>query len=141
MNTRLRMLGMVIPVAAIAWVVAAFLVARSAAADDPESVRDVFLLLDRGPVHMRLRITIAGKSPEAVRREYLDRLFKSLDTDNDGKLTRAEYERSPLNTTRRGPNGKPLSPKEAAEVVPATSLAAALERVAGETLAFRQDNT
>src|SRR6266436_3379297 len=58
--------------------------------DDPASVRDVFLLLDRGPVHMRLRITIGGKSPEAVRREYLDRLFKSLDVDHDGKLTRAE---------------------------------------------------
>jgi Ca2+-binding EF-hand superfamily protein len=111
------------------------------AADDPESVRDVFLLLDGGPVHMRLHITIAGKSPETVRREYLERLFKSLDTDHDGKLTKAEFEKSPLNTSRRGPGGKPLSPKEAAEVVPASSLTAALERVAGETLAFRQDNT
>jgi Ca2+-binding EF-hand superfamily protein len=88
-----------------------------------------------------LRTTIAGKSPEAVRRDYLARLFRSLDADNDGKLTRAEFERSPLNTSRRGPTGRPLSAKEAAEVVPAASLAAALERVAGETLAFRQDNT
>ena len=51
---------------------------------DPEVVRDVFLLLDRGPLHMRLKITIGGKSPAAVRREYLARLFKSLDTDGDG---------------------------------------------------------
>jgi Ca2+-binding EF-hand superfamily protein len=109
--------------------------------DDPEVVRDVFLLLDRGPLHIRLRTTIAGKSPEAVRREYLERLFKSLDTDHDGKLTRAEFERSPLNTSRRGPNARPLSAKEAAEVIPAARLTAALERVAGETLAFRQDNT
>jgi Ca2+-binding EF-hand superfamily protein len=109
--------------------------------DDSESVRDVFLLLDNGPVHMRLRITIAGKSPQAVRREYLDRLFQALDVDHDGKLTRAELERSPLNTSRRGPNARPLSAKEAAEIVPASSLASALERVAGETLAFRQDNT
>src|SRR5438067_56234 len=137
------MLGAVAAGASGVWLVAACLVAGggSAAPDDPESVRDVFLLLDRGPVHMRLRITIGGKSPEAVRRDYLARLFRSLDVDHDGKLTRAEFERSPLNTSRRGPTARPLSAKEAAEVVPASRLAAALERVAGETLAFRQDNT
>ena len=107
---------------------------------DPESVRDVFLLLDRGPVHLRLKVTIGGKSPQAIRREYLARLFKALDTDGDGKLTKAEYERSPLNTARRGPNARPLPPKEAAEVVPAAKLNEALERVAGETLTFRQNN-
>jgi Ca2+-binding EF-hand superfamily protein len=114
---------------------------KAAPPDDPDSVRDVFLLLDRGPLHMRLRITIAGKSPEAVRREYLARLFQALDSDKDGKLSRAEFERSPLNTSRRGTKGRSLSPREAAETVPARKLAEALERVAGETLAFRQDNT
>jgi Ca2+-binding EF-hand superfamily protein len=110
-------------------------------ADDPESVRDVFLLLDNAPLHIRLKITIGGKSPQAVRREYLARLFKTLDTDGDGKLTRAEFEKSPLNTSRRGPGAKPLTPREAAEVIPSNKLAEALERVVGETLAFRQDNT
>jgi Ca2+-binding EF-hand superfamily protein len=113
----------------------------TAAPDDAESVRDVFLLLDRGPLHMRLRITIAGKSPQAVRREYLARLFRTLDIDKDGKLSRAEFEQSPLNTSRRGKTARPRSPREAAETVPARKLAEALERVAGETLAFRQDNT
>lgn len=107
---------------------------------DAESRRDVFLLLDRGPLHLRLRVTIGGKSPQAVRREYLAKLFQALDTDKDGKLTKAEYERSPLNTSRRGPNVRPLPPKEAAEVVPASKLNEALERVAGETMTFRQNN-
>ncbi|HEY7314175.1 MAG TPA: hypothetical protein VH643_32790 [Gemmataceae bacterium] len=129
--------------AAVACLAAFGLAANDKAAppDDPDSVRDVFLLLDRGPLHMRLRITIAGKSPEAVRREYLARLFQALDSDKDGKLSRAEFERSPLNTSRRGTKGRSLSPREAAETVPARKLAEALERVAGETLAFRQDNT
>ena len=142
MNARLRILAMV-PALALAWVAASGRAARDgpAAPDDPESVRDVFLLLDRGPLHIRLRVTIGGKSPQAVRRDYLDRLFRALDTDNDGKLSRAEFERSPLNTSRRGPTARPLSPREAAETVPAARLADALERVAGETLAFRQDNT
>jgi Ca2+-binding EF-hand superfamily protein len=155
MNARLRTLGGIAAIGAVAVALAGAgnrvhgdppkpLPAAGAApagGTDPEVVRDVFLLLDRGPIHLRLKVTIGGRSAQAVRREYLARLFKSLDTDGDGKLTRAELERSPLNTTRRGPNARPLSPKEAAEIVPASKLLDALERVAGETLAFRQDNT
>lgn len=145
MNAPMRTLGQATIAAAVAWVATAGLTANVPAAPtagaDPECARDVFLLLDRAPLHLRLRITIGGKSPQAVRREYLARLFRALDADNDGKLSRAEFERSPLNTSRRGPAARPLSPKEAAEVVPAAKLADALERVAGETLAFRQDDT
>jgi Ca2+-binding EF-hand superfamily protein len=141
-NARFRTLA-VVSAAVVTWAVAVGLAVsdRSAAPDEAESVRDVFLLLDRGPLHMRLRITIAGKSPQAVRRDYLARLFRALDVDHDGKLSRAEFERSPLNTARRGPTLRPLSPREAAETVPAGKLAEALERVAGETLAFRQDDS
>jgi Ca2+-binding EF-hand superfamily protein len=143
-STHFRILsGLAVAAVAMTWVAAADPPAndKPAASDDPESVRDIFLLLDRAPLHLRLRITIAGKSPQAVRREYLARLFQALDTNHDGKLTRAEFEQSPLNTSRRGPNARPLTEKEAAEIVPATKLAEALERVAGETLAFRQDDS
>src|SRR5262249_46601975 len=145
MKPRTRMPARLIIVAAVA---VAWLVAAGGAADDkpappedPESVRDVYLLLDRGPLHMRLHITTGGKAPGGVRGDSRARLFKALATDGDGKLPRAEFERSPLNTSRRGPGGRPLSNKEAAEIVPAAKLAEALERVAGETLAFRQDDT
>src|SRR5215472_9365236 len=138
-----RIAAAAVTATAVIWMAASGPAADDKAAppDDSESVRDVFLLLDRGPLHMRLRITIAGKSPQAVRREYLARLFRTLDTDKDGKLSRAEFERSPLNTSRRGKTARPRSSREDAETVPASKLAAALERVAGETLAFRQDNT
>jgi Ca2+-binding EF-hand superfamily protein len=139
-RARLRALGAAVAVAA-ALGVPGGRAGEAPPAEDPEAVRDVFLMLDDRPVHLRLRITIAGKSPQAVRRDYLARLFKSLDADGDGKLTRAEFDKSPLNTSRRGPGGRPLSAKEASEVVPASKLADALERVAGDTLAFRQDNT
>jgi Ca2+-binding EF-hand superfamily protein len=141
-NARFRILAGV-AAAALAWVIGSGLAVSDgpSSPEDAESVRDVFLLLDRGPLHMRLRITIGGKSPQAVRREYLARLFRSLDLDNDGKLSRAEFERSPLNTSRRGPGARPLSPKEAAETMPMNKLAEALERVAGETLVFRQEDS
>jgi Ca2+-binding EF-hand superfamily protein len=128
--------------AAVVWAVAGFGANdRPPVPGDAESVRDVFLLLDHGPLHIRLRITIAGKSPQAVRREYLARLFRDLDVNQDGKLSRAEFERSPLNTSRRGPTGRPLSAKEAAENIPAAKLSQALERVVGQTLTLRQDDS
>lgn len=148
MNLRVSIFGRLAAAAAVACAVVVSLAVTGLPAtvgptppENPELVRDVFLLLDSGPLHMRLRITIAGKSPQAVRREYLSRLFRALDTNNDGKLSRAELEQSPLNTTRRGSTARLLSPREAAETIPASRLADALERVAGETLVFRQDDS
>jgi Ca2+-binding EF-hand superfamily protein len=135
------MLGLVAAAAAAWAVMADGLVASKGAPDENESVRDVFLLLDGGPVHIRLRVTIRGRSPQAVRREYLARLFRDLDVNHDGKLSREEFERSPLNTSRRGPTAGPLSAKEAVQIIPAAKLTEALERVVGQTLAFRQNDT
>jgi Ca2+-binding EF-hand superfamily protein len=149
-SARMRVLGVLVAVAAALGTVAGLCEAgpgsqtpateKPAPPNDPEAVRDVILLLDRGPVHLRLKITIAGKSPQAIRRDYLARLFKSLDADGDGKLTRAEYEKSPLDESRRGPGGRALSAKEGAVVIPASRVADDLERAVGGTLAFRDDD-
>src|SRR5436309_2681235 len=63
--------------------------------------RDLLLLLDGGPVHLRLHLTMGGISLAASRTAYIDRLMKTLDADGDGKLTRTEAARSPLFRTKR----------------------------------------
>jgi Ca2+-binding EF-hand superfamily protein len=66
--------------------------------------RDMLLLLDQGPLHLRLRLAIGGKSLDQSRQAYIDRLIKTFDADGDGKLTRSEAARSPLFRTKRRPS-------------------------------------
>jgi Ca2+-binding EF-hand superfamily protein len=63
--------------------------------------RDLVLLLDDGPLHLRVCLMIDGQSLKASRTAYIDRLIKTLDVDGDGKLTRSEAARSPLFRTKR----------------------------------------
>ena len=79
MRTHYSLLGMVLA-AALVSVVAVSHADKPAEPANSEGVRDVFLLLDRGPLHLRLHITIAGKSPQAVRRDYLKRLMAAAPT-------------------------------------------------------------
>ncbi len=112
--------------------------AAAARADDASATRDVFLLLDEGPLHVRVHVAIGGKAPGAARAAYLEALFKSLDANHDGKLSKAEFARSPLNVSLRG-GGRPMSADEAGKEVPRGELAKSLTRVAGDTLILRQD--
>jgi Ca2+-binding EF-hand superfamily protein len=63
--------------------------------------RDLLLLLDHGPLHIRMHLAIGGTSLAESRNAYIDRLMKTLDADADGKLTRTEASRSPLFRTKR----------------------------------------
>src|SRR5262245_37699672 len=79
-----------------------------AAAADSASIaaerRDLLLLLDDGPVHLRLCLVIGGQSLAESRKTYIDRLIKTLDADGDSKLTRTEAASSPLFRTKRRPS-------------------------------------
>ena len=59
-------------------------------------VRDVMLMLDDGPLHLRFHMSLGGIAPEQAREQYIDALMKKLDEDGDGKVSRAEGARSPL---------------------------------------------
>src|SRR5260370_784643 len=73
---------------------------RVAALPDGD-VRDVLLLLDDGPLHLRFRVTLSGLSLTAARDAYVDKLLQKLDTNGDGKLSPEELARSPLAPPRR----------------------------------------
>lgn len=104
--------------------------------------RHAFLLLPTGPVHVGMRITIDGKSLAEARRAYVNRLFQRLDADRDGKLSRAEARKSPLITSRRtSRDSEFLNTLDGERSVTKTDLAKSVDRVGGETVAYRQDNS
>src|SRR5687768_7651012 len=67
--------------------------AASAAVSDH---RDVLVMLDGGPLHLRLHVALGGVSLAELRRQYVATLMARIDTDKDSKVTRAEAQKSPL---------------------------------------------
>ncbi len=55
-----------------------------------------FLLLDERPIHLQFRITIDGVSLSQARENGIQELITRLDSDHDGKLSHAEFQKSPL---------------------------------------------
>ena len=55
-----------------------------------------FLLLDERPLHLQFRITINGVSLSQARENGVQELIAKLDVDQDGKLSHAEFQKSPL---------------------------------------------
>jgi len=55
-----------------------------------------FLLLDERPLHMQFRITINGVSLSQARENGIKELIAKLDTNQDGNLSHAEFQKSPL---------------------------------------------
>ena len=111
-------------------------------ASDKEEVRDAFLMLPTGPIHVRMRIALGGQSLARARSDYVDRLFQRLDTDRDGKLSRSEARKSPLVTSRRTPGGAELpGAADSSREISRSELAKSVDRVGGEMVAYRQDSS
>lgn len=112
------------------------------AADSPEKeeVRDVLLMLESGPVHLRLHVAIGGQAPSEARRATVDRLLKTLDTNGDGKLSREEAQRSPLFREKQRPGAEQFIKSIGADLsVSRRDVEQRIERFGGETVVYRQN--
>ena len=105
-------------------------------------VHDMLLLLPDGPVHLRVTVTEAGKSLKAMREEFLKTLTKTLDINNDGKVSRKETGKHPLFVTaRRFDDNKFLDSLRTQKDYSDKELAMAVDRVAGQLVTYRQNNS
>src|SRR5262245_42700575 len=73
---------------------------KSVSKISPADRRDVVLLLDDGPLHLRLHLSLEGISLGESRKQYVAALIDKLDANRDGKLSRDEAARSPLLRTK-----------------------------------------
>jgi Ca2+-binding EF-hand superfamily protein len=121
--------------------VSGFVKADDSSATSSE-VRDVMLMLKRGPVHLRIHVSVGGVSPQEARRASLDRLLKTLDTNGDGKLSREEAERTPLFREKQRPKADAfLKEIGATSSFSRRDMEQRFERFGGETVVYRQNDT
>lgn len=107
-----------------------------------QGVHDMLLFLPDGPVHLRVTVTEEGRSLKALREEFIKRLTKNLDGDNNGKVSRKETAKHPLFVTgRRFDDNKFLDSLRAQKDYTDKELAMAVDRVAGQLVTFRQNNS
>jgi Ca2+-binding EF-hand superfamily protein len=113
----------------------------TAADSEPTSeARDVLLLLESGPVHIKLNVAVGGVSPADARRASIDRLIKNLDLDGDGKLSKAEAERSPLFREKQRPKAEAfLQEIGSTPTFTRRDMEQRIERFGGETVVYRQN--
>jgi Ca2+-binding EF-hand superfamily protein len=111
-----------------------------AAQNNPADRRDVLLLLDGGPLHLRMHLSLGGVSLAEARRQYISRLIDSLDADHDGKLGRDEAARSPLLRTKSRPGAsKFLRELGGSAFLSRRDVDRTVDRLGGEPVAYRQD--
>jgi Ca2+-binding EF-hand superfamily protein len=60
-----------------------------------KDVQDFVLMSDKQPVLVRMHVTIDGKPFQTVWEEFVEYVFKSLDRDGDGVLSKEEAARTP----------------------------------------------
>jgi hypothetical protein len=110
-------------------------------ADGEGGRHDMLLLLPHGPLHLRLQLSDRGKSLQTQREEYLVRLAAALDTDGDGKISRAETAKHPLFVTGRRFDGNAfVASLRGEKFYSDADLRVAVDRAAGQLMAFRQNS-
>jgi Ca2+-binding EF-hand superfamily protein len=99
------------------------------------------LLLPGGPVHLRVHVSDNGKSLKQMREDYLTHLTASLDTDQDGKVSRGETMKHPLFAKGRRFEGNTFL-KSLRSPRPYTDreISRAVDREAGQLVSYRQNN-
>ena len=104
--------------------------------------RDVLLLLDSGPLHLRFHVMFGSRSLAEAREQYVERLIKELDVDGDGRVSRKESQPSPLFNARRRFTDNPfLAQLDENKMLSRREIEQEVERVGGETVAYRQDDS
>src|SRR6185436_10579606 len=102
--------------------------------------RDVLLLLDGGPLHLRLNVALGGVSLVESRRQVVNRLMESLDKDKDGKLSHAEAAASPILRMKERKNANAFLEKLKADTkLKRSDVEQKIDRMGGEVVAYRQD--
>ncbi len=102
---------------------------------------DMLLLLPDGPVHLRIQITDAGKTLQQTREGYLTQLVASLDTDEDGELSRSETMKHPLFVSGRRFEGNAfLNKLRSRRPYTHDELELSIARAAGQLVTYRQNN-
>ena len=114
--------------------------AKALQAAGPADRKDVLLLLDDGPLHFRLRLSLGGVSLAEARRQYIDRLIESLDANHDGKLSRDEASHSPLlRVKQRRAASQFLKSLGGQASLARRDVERTVDRLGGEAVAYRQD--
>jgi Ca2+-binding EF-hand superfamily protein len=78
----------------------------------PRATQDIIVLGESRPVLIRLHVLIDGKPMEAAWLDFVGRLFKTLDRDGDGSLSKEEAEGVPSPQallSAGGDTGRPIS--------------------------------
>ena len=104
--------------------------------------RDVVVVLDDGPLHLRLHMALGGVSLAEARRQYVADLIARIDIDKDGKLTRAEAQKSPILKVKERPGAAQFlqSLKGQTNLMP-RDVQQKIEAIGGELIAYREDLT
>jgi Ca2+-binding EF-hand superfamily protein len=102
----------------------------------------VILLLDDGPVHLRLHVGVQGVSLAEARRQFVAGLLAKLDADKDGKLSREEANKSPLLRVKQRPRASGfLESLKSDTRMAASEVAKKIDALGGQPIGYRDELT